>query len=85
MMDRLPEERLKRNVVRGRLDIIGNYINIIIDMYSLIKTNIVFVIVSLGGSVALFVGASILSLLEIIYYFILRMRNVKIPTLIATK
>lgn len=23
MMDRLPEERLKRNVVRGRLDVIG--------------------------------------------------------------
>ncbi|VVC36325.1 Epithelial sodium channel [Cinara cedri] len=61
MMYRLPEERLKRNVVRGRLD----------------------VLVSLGGSVALFVGASILSFLEIIYYFILRMRNVKIPNLTA--
>ncbi|XP_022177636.1 sodium channel protein Nach [Myzus persicae] len=59
MMDRLPAERLKRNVVRGRLD----------------------VLVSLGGSVALFVGASILSFLEIIYYFIIRMRNVKIPNL----
>lgn len=23
MMDRLPQERLKRNVVRGRLDVIG--------------------------------------------------------------
>lgn len=23
MMDRLPEERLKRNVVRGRIDVIG--------------------------------------------------------------
>lgn len=45
----------------------------------------IFVIVSLGGSVALFVGASILSFLEIIYYFILRMRNVKIPNLITTK
>lgn len=41
-------------------------------------------IVSLGGSVALFVGASILSFLEIIYYFILRMRNVKIPNLITS-
>eukprot|EP00102_Acyrthosiphon_pisum_P021032 XP_016658242.1 PREDICTED: sodium channel protein Nach [Acyrthosiphon pisum] len=59
MMDRLPAERLKRNVVRGRLD----------------------VLVSLGGSVALFVGASILSFLEIIYYFIIRMRNVKMPNL----
>lgn len=38
----------------------------------------IFVLVSLGGSVALFVGASILSLLEIIYYFMLRMRNYKI-------
>lgn len=37
--------------------------------------------VSLGGSVALFVGASILSFLEIIYYFIIRMRNVKMPSL----
>lgn len=24
MMDRLPEERLKRNVVRGRLDVLGS-------------------------------------------------------------
>ncbi|XP_060838075.1 sodium channel protein Nach-like [Rhopalosiphum padi] len=63
MMDRLPAERLKRNVVRGRLD----------------------VLVSLGGSVALFVGASILSFLEIIYYFIIRMRNVKIPNLKRSK
>jgi len=41
--------------------------------------------VSLGGSVALFVGASILSFLEIIYYFIIRMRNVKIPNLKRSK
>jgi len=46
--------------------------NIILNMYF---------IVSLGGSVALFVGASILSFLEVIYYFIIRMRNVKIPNL----
>ncbi|XP_050532302.1 uncharacterized protein LOC126900543 isoform X2 [Daktulosphaira vitifoliae] len=58
MLDQLPQERLKRNVIRGRLDIL----------------------VSLGGSVALFVGASILSFLEIIYYFFLRMRNVRIES-----
>jgi hypothetical protein len=37
--------------------------------------------VSLGGSFTLFVGASILSFLEIIYFFLIRMRNVKIPKL----
>ncbi|XP_050436333.1 sodium channel protein Nach-like [Adelges cooleyi] len=62
MLDQLPQERLKRNVIRGRLDIL----------------------VSLGGSVALFVGASILSFLEIIYYFFLRMHNVKVNNLKRT-
>jgi len=47
-------------------------------MYNILK---MYFIVSLGGSVALFVGASILSFLEIIYYFIIRMRNVKMPNL----
>jgi len=41
----------------------------------------IYFTVSLGGSVALFVGASILSFLEIFYYFVIRMRNVKIPNL----
>jgi len=47
-------------------------------MYNILK---MYFTVSLGGSVALFVGASILSFLEIIYYFIVRMRNVKMPNL----
>lgn len=47
---RLPSERCKRNVVRGKLDFV----------------------VSTGGITALFLGASILSFVEIIYYFFVR-------------
>lgn len=55
-------------------------------IFSLIIENfVIFITVSLGGSVALFVGASILSFLEIIYYFIVRMRNVKVPNLVKSK
>ncbi|EDS29204.1 pickpocket 13 [Culex quinquefasciatus] len=46
----LPTERYKRNVVRGRLDLV----------------------VSVGGTTGLFVGASLLSFVEIIYYFTIR-------------
>ncbi|KAJ8970655.1 hypothetical protein NQ317_016868 [Molorchus minor] len=46
-LERLPTERYKRNVVRGKLDLV----------------------VSMGGAMALFLGASILSFVEIIYYF----------------
>ncbi|KAJ8954260.1 hypothetical protein NQ318_005856 [Aromia moschata] len=49
-LERLPTERFKRNVVRGKLDLI----------------------VSMGGATALFLGASILSFVEIIYYFSVR-------------
>ncbi|XP_317530.4 sodium channel protein Nach [Anopheles gambiae] len=46
----LPTERYKRNVVRGRLDLV----------------------VSVGGTTGLFVGASLLSFVEIFYYFTVR-------------
>lgn len=46
----LPTERYKRNVIRGKLDLV----------------------VSCGGTAGLFVGASLLSFVEIFYYFIVR-------------
>lgn len=49
-LDRLPSERYKRNVIKGKLDLV----------------------VSMGGTTALFLGASILSFVEILYYFIVR-------------
>ncbi|XP_031330649.1 sodium channel protein Nach [Photinus pyralis] len=49
-LERLPSERFKRTVVRGKLDLV----------------------VSMGGSVGLFVGASLLSFVEVFYYFTLR-------------
>ncbi|KAG5666860.1 hypothetical protein PVAND_014868 [Polypedilum vanderplanki] len=49
-LSNLPTERYKRNVVRGKLDLV----------------------VSVGGSAGLFVGASLLSFVEIIYYFTIR-------------
>ncbi|XP_018563917.1 sodium channel protein Nach-like [Anoplophora glabripennis] len=50
-LEHLPTERFKRNVVRGKLDLV----------------------VSMGGATALFLGASILSFVEIIYYFPVRL------------
>ncbi|XP_025196306.1 sodium channel protein Nach-like [Melanaphis sacchari] len=47
-LDRLPNERLKRNVVRSRMDLI----------------------VSIGGTLGLFLGVSLLSIVEIIYFFV---------------
>lgn len=49
-LERLPTERYKRKVVRGKLDLV----------------------VSMGGTTALFLGASILSFVEIFYYFFIR-------------
>ncbi|XP_065167008.1 sodium channel protein Nach [Atheta coriaria] len=49
-LDRLPSERFKRSVVKGRLDLV----------------------VSMGGTTALFIGASLLSFVEIFYYLLLR-------------
>ncbi|XP_066996183.2 sodium channel protein Nach [Anabrus simplex] len=46
----LPSERFKRNVVRGKLDLV----------------------VSMGGTTGLFVGASLLSFVELVHYFTLR-------------
>ncbi|XP_055632460.1 sodium channel protein Nach [Toxorhynchites rutilus septentrionalis] len=49
-LSQLPTERYRRNVVRGRLDLV----------------------VSIGGTTGLFVGASLLSFVEIVYYFTIR-------------
>ncbi|XP_025408504.1 sodium channel protein Nach-like [Sipha flava] len=53
-LDRLPNERLKRNVVRSRMDLI----------------------VSVGGTLGLFLGVSLLSIVEIFYYFIVWTKNI---------
>ncbi|GBP93729.1 Sodium channel protein Nach [Eumeta japonica] len=49
----LPSERFKRNVIRSRLDLV----------------------VSVGGTTGLFVGASLLSFVELIFYFTVRLWN----------
>ncbi|XP_072379246.1 sodium channel protein Nach [Diabrotica undecimpunctata] len=48
-LERLPTERFKRNVVRGKLDLV----------------------VSMGGATALFLGASLLSFIEIFHFFLI--------------
>lgn len=64
----LPTERYKRNVVRGKLDLVGELRSAkLIDNY-----RIPLFTVSIGGSTGLFVGASLLSFVEIIYYFTIR-------------
>lgn len=67
----LPTERYKRNVVRGKLDLVGKNTRNIWLLFNL--NNELFVhAVSIGGSTGLFVGASLLSFVEIIYYFTIR-------------
>lgn len=39
MMDRLPQERLKRNVVRGRLDILGELFTFFYNSLNELKHN----------------------------------------------
>jgi acid-sensing ion channel, other len=66
----LPTERYKRNVVRGKLDLVGKT-HEMLDCFNF--NNELFVhTVSIGGSTGLFVGASLLSFVEIIYYFTIR-------------
>ncbi|XP_018318427.1 sodium channel protein Nach [Agrilus planipennis] len=52
-LESLPTERFKRNVVRGKLELV----------------------VSLGGAAALLLGASLLSVFEFFYFFLLRVFN----------
>lgn len=67
----LPTERYKRNVVRGKLDLVGEFKWKLFLIVTIEITNR-FSTVSIGGSTGLFVGASLLSFVEIIYYFTIR-------------
>lgn len=72
----LPTERYKRNVIRGKLDLVGKHFRI--DLWfsfiyePIMNDSCVFVSVSMGGTTGLFVGASLLSFVEIFYYFVVR-------------
>lgn len=85
----LPNERYKRNVVRGHFDLVGESKNFSDTMKTnfyvfelIFKIQLLFLIiddffffsciVSIGGSFGLFVGASLLSFIEIFYYFTIR-------------
>lgn len=72
----LPTEKYKRNVVRGKLDLVGkcflfastskpNY-----NSFSFINNNNKKV--SFGGSASLFLGCSLLSFVEVIFFFFVR-------------
>lgn len=68
-MSSLPTERYKRNVVRGTLDLVGMPLTSLTQR----KRSIVCLfVVSMGGAAGLFIGASLLSFVEIIYYFTIR-------------
>jgi acid-sensing ion channel, other len=70
-LDRLPNERLKRNVVRSRMDLIGmlHFINKLLKIIIYVINNL-FYIVSIGGTLGLFLGVSLLSIVEIVYFFV---------------
>lgn len=66
----LPTERYKRNVVRGKLDLVGKiYLTFQQKLFLVI---IFLILVSIGGTTGLFVGASLLSFVEIFYYITIR-------------
>lgn len=68
----LPTEKYKRNVVRGKLDLVGKFI--ILKMKETFTWKYFFysLKVSFGGSASLFLGCSLLSFVEVIYYFFIR-------------
>ena len=66
----LPTERYKRNVVRGKLDLVGEFK--LFSKLDCLNYLLVSCSVSIGGSTGLFVGASLLSFVEIIYFFTIR-------------
>lgn len=71
----LPTERYKRNVVRGKLDLVGKSSDTrspSTTIKSLELNDFLPLPVSVGGSTGLFVGASLLSFVEVIYYFTIR-------------
>lgn len=65
----LPTERYKRNVVRGKLDLVGK--NLCYPFFC-VKNYFCTKLVSIGGTAGLFVGGSLLSFAEIMYYLLLR-------------
>lgn len=78
----LPTERYKRNVIRGKLELVGKrFKSFSIFFYFTMHLYLQFfrfffisryTLVSMGGTTGLFVGASLLSFVEIFYYFIVR-------------
>lgn len=77
-MNAFPSERFKRTVVRDKLDLAGKFRFIFISFLLFILNQFPYFcflifLVSIGGSVGLFVGASILSVVEIFYYFGMRL------------
>lgn len=67
----LPTERYKRNLVRGKLDLVGKLAIFCAHNFKS-KNNNIFLSVSIGGTTGLFVGASLLSFVEIFYYVTIR-------------
>lgn len=68
----LPTERYKRNVVRGKMDLVGKCSCSVKSLSEFMLKFYPTIQVSIGGSTGLFVGASLLSFVEIIYYFTIR-------------
>lgn len=83
MLQSLPSQRYRRQAVRNNLDIVGK-----IHYFSdgkrqlILNVNAIwFDTVSIGGIMGLFLGASILSAVELVYFFTVRL----IGTAIARK
>lgn len=84
VLSALPTERYKRNVVRGTLELVGEWKTCaaVFLFARATKTKRVEInmgtwrrtkrLVSMGGTTGLFIGASFLSFVELVYYFTLR-------------
>lgn len=71
-MHSLPTQRYRRQAIRNNLDIIGNFDYFWFDLFDMLfEMNFNFS-VSIGGIMGLFMGVSILSGAEFIYYFTVR-------------
>lgn len=79
----LSTERLKRNVVRSRLDLVGNkyltcsYFSLCTQtsLFAIFHASTHYFSVSVGGTTGLFVGASLLSFVELFFFFTVRFVN----------
>lgn len=76
VLESLPTQRYRRQAVRNNLNLVGEFsLTSLVSQFSrfkLIVTSNRFTAVSVGGVLGLFLGVSILSAAEFVYFFTVR-------------